>query len=340
MRCNQIKDLLSPYMDGMTNEKENRLVKEHLAECPSCREELERMQFIALCLNKMEVPPCPEGLVLDVRKRIVEEKNKVFSLREAAKPKRQGWMAAGIAGIALLIGIYINSILPVENIAFLWRDKDSEAGKNVAIVGKGPLDRIMGITGIGKEEKRVAQAPFTEDEDNDGGNVAVTDKETVKPAVPGKKSAGGIYVAEQLAAQIKVGDIDKSTQEVIKLAQASGAEYKIVDSMQPLSGEATKTIELAVEKDKADSIIQQLSLLGEVSDTSRNQVSLTEQYNKVQEEINILNEKIAQAEKEGNAEAKADLEKKLQELNGVKNDIEGKMAKITLKVYLVENVKP
>lgn len=344
MRCDQIRDLLSPYMDGMTSEKENRLVEAHLAGCIFCRQELEKMQFISACLNKIEVPPCPEGLALDVRRRILEEKNKVFSLREASKPKRQGWLAAGIAGIALLVGIYINSILPVENIASLWRDKESEGDKNVAVVEKGPWSRLMNVAGGSKDEKRVAGVDEKQVVIDNRKNMTVADKGNgLTPAKPGSTEKKGVlttYLAEQMAAQIKVGDVDKSAEEVIKLAQANQAEYKVIDGMQPLSGGVAKAIELSVEKDKADVIMEQLSYIGEVSSTSRSQVELTEKYNKIQEEINILNEKMAQADREGNTAARADLEKKVKELNQAKSDIEEQMAKITLKVYLVENIKP
>ena len=46
MRCEQIKEHLSAYMDQMTNERENQLVEAHLAECESSRQELEQLQLI------------------------------------------------------------------------------------------------------------------------------------------------------------------------------------------------------------------------------------------------------------------------------------------------------
>lgn len=344
MRCEQVRDLLSPYMDGMTNERENNLIEEHFKSCTSCRKELEKMQFIAACLNSMEVPPCPEGLASDVRKRILEEKNKVFSLREAAKPKRQGWLAAGIAGIALLVGIYINSILPVENIAFLRPDKESEGNKNVAVIEeKGTLSRIIGMTGLSKESRNkvaVSEADKGQPADENAAgdktaNTAVTLDNNI-----GKNKLNSSDFAEQMAARVKVEDIDKAAQEVIKLAEASQATYRIEDAMQPLAGGTSKCIELSVEKEKAEVIMEQLSLIGEVSSTSRSQVELTEQYNKIQQEINMVKQEIAQAEKEGNTAAKSELEKREQELNRMKTALDEQKDRITLKIYIVEDIKP
>lgn len=348
MRCEQIRDLLSPYMDNMTNEKETRLVEVHLAGCSACKNELEQMKLISGFLKGIEAPPCPESFSADLHKRILEEKSKVFSLREAAKPKRQGWLAAGIAGIALLIGIYASSILPLANIADLWKGKDSDSNKNVAIVDKDPLSRIIGITGISKTGKDTGIISAEKgDQNGKGENVVADGNSGVSSKTPGnnssKPSGTSPYLSEQVAAQIKVGDVNKSAAEVMKLAQANGAEYRMVagTDVEPLSGGQTKEIELRVEKDKTEAVLMQLSNIGEVTATSLGKAELTDQYNKVQEEIAALNEQIDKAKSgEDDANKLQELEKKLRECNQLKNDLEAEMNKVTLKVYLVEEVKP
>lgn len=348
MRCEQIRDLLSPYMDNMTNERETRLVEVHLAGCSACQNELEQMKLISGFLKGIEAPSCPESFSADLHKRILEEKSKVFSLREAAKPKRQGWIAAGIAGIALLIGIYASSVLPLENIAALWKGKDSDNNPHVAIVDKDPLSRIIGVTGISKTGKdaEIVSAEKngqTAKEENvvAGNNSGGRSENLVNNS--GKPSGTSSYLSEQVAARIKVGDVNKSADEVLKLAQSNGAEYRMVASgnVEPLAGGQTKEIELRIEKDKTEVVLRQLSNIGEVSATSLNKAELTDQYNKIQEEIAFLNEQINKAKSGENDENKVqELEKRLSECNKLKSDLEAQINKVTLRVYLVEEVKP
>lgn len=39
-----IKDLIPSYIDGMTSEESNRLIEEHVANCPACKKYLEDMK--------------------------------------------------------------------------------------------------------------------------------------------------------------------------------------------------------------------------------------------------------------------------------------------------------
>ncbi|MBO8158887.1 zf-HC2 domain-containing protein [Thermosyntropha sp.] len=359
MRCEQIRDLLSPYMDDMTNEKENRLVESHLVGCQSCREELERMRVIASCLNKLEVPPCPEELAHDVRRRLLEEKSKVFSLREAHRPKRRGWIAAVVAGFALMIGMYASSVLPLGNIVVSWQDKKAEEDKKVAVIDKEPFDRIIKATGFYENDDAKFVADADKNKANNISHVEKTEPSDVGQSDSSMSSSGNKKLdvksddenidvrshdstpklAEQTAARIKVDDLNKSVGDVIKIAQASGAEYKISSgNMQAMSGNAVREIEITVEKNEAEVVLQQLSYIGEVKETSRSQVELTQEYNKIEAEIAAVTEELNQARDEENEAKTAELEEKLKELNAAKNELESQMNKVTLKVYLVEEV--
>ncbi len=43
INCEVIKDLLPSYIDGLTSPQSDTLIREHLKECPECREYLEEM---------------------------------------------------------------------------------------------------------------------------------------------------------------------------------------------------------------------------------------------------------------------------------------------------------
>lgn len=60
MKCTEIKNLLSPYLDGDLDEKKKQWIDEHLAICSSCAKELEELKEIISGLKKIpEVEPPP-----------------------------------------------------------------------------------------------------------------------------------------------------------------------------------------------------------------------------------------------------------------------------------------
>ena len=44
LRCEIVQDLLPSYVDGLTSDETNEAVKDHLAECVSCKDMYERMK--------------------------------------------------------------------------------------------------------------------------------------------------------------------------------------------------------------------------------------------------------------------------------------------------------
>lgn len=60
MICRKIKKLIPVYLDGELGPQENRLVRDHLAGCPACREELEAFKDSWAMLGELDgIEPQP-----------------------------------------------------------------------------------------------------------------------------------------------------------------------------------------------------------------------------------------------------------------------------------------
>ena len=90
MKCEQIKELLSPYIDGMTSEKENKIISVHLDNCSQCQSELEHLRLLCSVLKTLPIPELPERFSEDLHKRLVEEQNLILRPREIKTPQRVG----------------------------------------------------------------------------------------------------------------------------------------------------------------------------------------------------------------------------------------------------------
>jgi len=112
MNCNEIKDMLSLYIDGELDEKEKKAVEEHVEVCESCRSELEQYQKIINMLQSLiEVEP-PKGYC----KRLHEKLLKAKQQKKISAKSR--WIKYGsIAATFVLVvsAIYVSSNLRMGN---------------------------------------------------------------------------------------------------------------------------------------------------------------------------------------------------------------------------------
>lgn len=87
INCNVIRDLLPLYEDGAVSEDTAELVREHLKDCPGCREELRKMR------TPISVPP--------------EEDGDLWERFEARRAKQRRKRRIGIACVASLLALIV-----------------------------------------------------------------------------------------------------------------------------------------------------------------------------------------------------------------------------------------
>ncbi len=73
MKCNEIRELLSLYIDQMLDENVARDVEEHLSVCDACRKEYNDIKEIHKLLCEVEMIQVPESFELRLRSALTEE---------------------------------------------------------------------------------------------------------------------------------------------------------------------------------------------------------------------------------------------------------------------------
>ena len=105
MNCEEIKELLSEYVDGVLDAKTKALVDEHLSTCKGCKEELASLKALVNELGSLE-PVAPPGDFLDQLHERMEQRSP-FSriLRTLFVPMRLKIPLefAGAAAMAILV---------------------------------------------------------------------------------------------------------------------------------------------------------------------------------------------------------------------------------------------
>ncbi|MGI6413129.1 MAG: zf-HC2 domain-containing protein [Syntrophomonadaceae bacterium] len=363
MKCEQIRDLLSPYIDRVTTEEENRDVEAHIALCAECRQELEELTRIRQMFCTLDEPRLPDSFSHDLHLRLLEEQGKLFKSRDIKRPKRPGWIAVGIAGVALTIGIFSSHFLPVNTIMALWEDKTPKAEEkhkpSVAI--DDIIRRICGGDENYKDPNEGVIIPGKTDPDlniprNEPGinnsNPNLNPPEETAPNDGPEESTETVKIEPKIADArstfIEVESTNDSLAKVIQIASVNELDYTIMPNgkdFQALSGTAAKVISLKVDQEKIDDLLVQLSEVGQLSELKTEDIVLTQQYADIEKAIQALEQEKAAIESkadytEEDRERLASINCELQDCLNQKAQFDEELNKITLTLYLSQKVRP
>jgi hypothetical protein len=292
----------------------------------------------------MVVPKVPETFIKDLHHRLANENLKYFGEKHIRTPKRPGWIAAGVAGIALAAGIYASSFLPFGAIVANLQD-NADKGKQPS---SASIDNILENVKSHLADKTDSSAPSV---DNDKpATVASTEKDvkgvqTAKPGVAAvnevpSNSVSQTAATEVVNASVKVADIGSSVQKVMAIAGENGGQYTALpasEGIQAFSSSRTKAVSIKVDPENADTVLTELNKIGIAAAPEYDKVDVTNQYNEVQNNINDIEAQIAKLE--ANPENSEADKAKLNELNNQLFQYNQKidlLKRTIINVYLVE----
>jgi anti-sigma factor RsiW len=97
MKCNEVQEHLSAWLDGESPEELRPQLAEHLAACPACQAELAALERLDAALADLEAPGPPEDLAAGV-------------LRRLPRPTPT-WVRSLALAACLLLGIFLGGSL-------------------------------------------------------------------------------------------------------------------------------------------------------------------------------------------------------------------------------------
>ena len=114
MRCEEIRELMSEHLDGVLDREKEAFLKDHLANCESCREELVGLMATVSLLHNLEPVEPPPDLLDGIHARL-----DVADTAPRKAPTRAGpalpWLVfnspqfrvALAAGLVIMVGTYV-----------------------------------------------------------------------------------------------------------------------------------------------------------------------------------------------------------------------------------------
>lgn len=349
MNCEQMQELFSPYLDKMTNLKESQSLEAHLQLCPQCQRQLEDMSRMCTFLKKLDNPQIPVSFTADIHEQLSHEKIRHFPGKEIITPKQSGWMAAAVAGIALTVGIFASSYLPYGTMmASLqdWLNKDNKSSVAVVDNNKTIQDWL--------NKQLVTQNAATGNETVD--SAAQTGSEpiqTIKPQgttgiAPGSKPVNVALqerVVQDYTAKLQVNDMDKSMQDIMQVAYASGAQISVKSTaVMAATSSNVKVVALQVPKEKVDGLLSDLAGLG-VGMPVQDNTSYTQAYTENKKVMSSLEQDIRNLQASGSLSAQDQaqlqtLQQQKQDLQTEQERIDKAINSVTVEVRMVEATNP
>lgn len=348
MKCEQINEMLSAYIDHMTSVKENNAIIAHLESCPDCRKELEELQSMTAMMHDLYTPQLPETFTHDLRQRLNEEKITILKPRDLKTPSKAGWIAAAVAVVALGAGIATSHFVPINNIVALHEKPVVQEPAKHSMSVEDILNRIkIWDKEVPGDTKEVTVDIADNNQNSDELDTKIpeqpTDKEPPVEVMGAEEPDSGVRIADIYSARIKVENTEEAIGQIIQIADANKAQYQVVgtDSLvQAFSAGSSQMVELKVSPDRVDGLIKEFESMGMIAAPMHDETELSDEYAEALEQIKTINEQIEAAKKNDDQLKLKQLNKDLYDWTSRKTVIDDEVAMDTIRVYLVEEIDP
>jgi len=214
MKCNEIRELLSLYIDRMLDENQLKEVEEHLSTCDACKNEYNELKEMLDLLGQAEMVPVPDAFGIRLKKALNEEvlnrtdSGIIGTPSKKKKPWRVLTSVAAVFAVGILsFGLYhdVLGILPDQRSGTEQADmvapKESDGTEN--------YDIDTGI--IGSEE-------------SDGNTILSSD--------------GSVSMKQQEAdLQLDSSALDRSASKAPDIDDTQGNLYGVAGGVEPDQGD-------------------------------------------------------------------------------------------------------
>ena len=297
MTCEEVRELLSSYIDGELTSDTQRVVEEHVASCDSCKTELAGLRLTIQLVRSLEEVEVPEGfragLMAKVRAEATARQAGLFAHLSgllSTGPRR----ALAFAAIALVLVVGVNSVmgtLPGVYGAFVNLKTASPQ-----VAGRAVADSAQtGTKAQARLEAAISPAaPVPAPAASPGGGMAQSSMSSIapKPPMPGPVPPYGgstTYDATQvmerqiirragLQVEAPQDKFDDASRQVLFMVETFGGYVQDSSTFTDGDQKRTANFSLRIPEPNFTKALAQLESLGKVQSRSLGTQDVTDQF--------------------------------------------------------------
>lgn len=293
--CNEVRELISLYLDGYTETGETEKLERHLKHCMHCAQEVEGYRKISSSLLLMNDLSYPDNLTNSIMSRLKEEETSKVPLRDKVASRfgaaRKALAAAAAAALIMAGSLGINAGYrfvanntenlpkqPQQHYEVVVHNGEDPAGGEVTPAEVEPEPEVKDTTPADTPAK-----PANGDikpASNNKDTTAVAANGEVSPTNVDSESAVLLshdIVIESSILKVAVNSADETRQKAVNLAGSYGGNAKILDS-QNHNNKVVHIVHITVPQSNASGLMAGLAGLGTELDRQNERRNITTQY--------------------------------------------------------------
>ncbi|WZL74668.1 DUF4349 domain-containing protein [Clostridiaceae bacterium 35-E11] len=340
MKCMELEELISLYIDDMLDDHSKNMIEAHLQECMSCRTYYEELlDNIHLCQG-IEMVDVPEDFaenlhaaLLKVEEYKAPQKENTFKhALLKRKNKKINWKAWASMAAVLIVIVFSMSFLndmrmgsmEKQEMNALDEPNTMEPMDEMAQEEKMLDGRMTSEAKIDSTQQRVMEDQVT--------NYSLATKEVRSEINPGKMNSRKVIQNAFIYLDIK--NYDEKLDEITHIANRTGGyiesantQYKNYDKDKPEAALKAGNIVIRIPEDKFMDTVEQIKILGTVTNFEMQGQDITREYrdtvNQI-ENLKIQEKRLREImEKTQNVKEILEVERELTRVRGELNEMTG-----------------
>jgi len=307
MKCTNINELMSAYIDNEINEVDKAKFEKHIAQCPQCKEEYELLKSLVLECSEIDEAELPEDFREGLHTRLMEAKAEKPSKLADFMRKNRWTTAASAAAAVLIIAFALGSFGGSQSMEQAQSAPTAEKGKLEALYDRAGTENnasngSMGIASAPETAPNPSAAAAPVEPPSQG---IARDNVAFSKSMPNAGVDNQVQITSEEAvaqqdrkiikngnASLKVENVQTRMQEITVLAEQSGGyvESSYVDNItQPdvivqdgnkIKETSTQIANMTIKipADRFEGAFQSILAMGKVINQSTNTNDVTIQY--------------------------------------------------------------
>ena len=305
MKCIDIEELISLYIDELLDEHTKSLLEKHLVECNDCRKEYESLVSTVNLCKELPMIQLPDDYTDSLHNKLLaaqEEKNQSneevqpITLIQDKKKKKLNWKF--YTSIAAVFILFVISISSLNGLRMGKMASESQIARNESInsmeapaapgnYGTAAQDSMQFTKSVPEAEMSVKEEAARGEHSIDIGTT--TESDLMENNLSGRKVINNSFV------NMDVESYDEKFDQIVNLVISSGGyiehsdtQYKYYVPEKPEESLKIGNINARVPQDVFVTIVNEIKVIGTVTNFGMGGQDITMQYRDTANEVENL----------------------------------------------------